>query len=232
MSTAGAARKEIRKYWFTVEGNNESWYLGWLEKRINKHPGSKYRVIFPCSVQQNPLKFSKTVNVLSVPEVTHWCDVESDEYVHVRRFQDVLQQMRKSTGLGGRKFRYLLGYSNFTFELWMVLHKLSLYETLGTRFDYLEPINTAYGENYTRLENYKSERNFKRILGSLTLDDVADAIGRAKEITAMNREENFRRESCCGYRYYTENPSLSIWESVEKILNDCRITGEPRGENL
>ena len=227
MSTATADRKEIRKYWFTVEGKNESWYLGWLEKKINRHPGSKYRVILPCSVQQNPLKFSKTLNVLSAPEVTHWCDVESEEYMHVRKFQDVLQQMRKSTGLGGRKFRYLLGYSNFTFELWMVLHKLSFYETLGNRFEYLEPINRAYGENYTKLENYKNERNFKRILGSLTLDDVTAAIGRAKEITAINREENFYQANYFGYRYYTENPSLSIWESVEKILNDCSITGEP-----
>lgn len=26
-----------------------------------------------------------------------------------------------------------------------------------------------------------------------------------------------------GYKYYRENPALSIWESIEKILKDCNL---------
>lgn len=216
-------RKEIRKYWFTVEGENENWYLKWLERKINETRNSKYQVIMVSTVQQNPLKYSKTINPLSTPEITHWCDYESNEYVHVKKFQDIIEQLKKSSGLGGRKFIYRLGYSNFTFELWIVLHKNSYYEVLNNRFEYLEPINNAYNENFTRLEHYKSERNFKRLLNSLTLDDVVSAIDRAKKIMADNKENQQNLRIYNGYKYYCKNPSLSIWESVEKILKECKI---------
>lgn len=26
-----------------------------------------------------------------------------------------------------------------------------------------------------------------------------------------------------GYKYYKENPSLAIWEAIEKILKDCEL---------
>lgn len=216
-------RKEIRKYWFTVEGENENWYLNWLERKINENINSKYHVFIISNVQQNPLKFSKTVNPLSVQEVTHWCDYESNEYFHVKKFQNIIDQLKKSSGLGGREFKYRLGYSNFSFELWIVLHKSSYYESLTNRFEYLEPINNAYNENFTKLEHYKTERNFKRILNSLTLDDVISAIDRAKEIMADNNENKRNLRIYNGYKYYINNPSLSVWESVEKILKECKI---------
>ncbi len=216
-------RKEMRKYWFTVEGENEKWYLNWLEKTINKNINSKYYVVIVSTVQQNPLKYSKTVNPLSTQEVTHWCDYESNEYVHVKKFQDIIIQLKKSTGLGGRRFKYRLGYSNFTFELWIVLHKNYYTESLTHRYEYLEPINTAYNEDFRRLDNYKSERNFKRVLNSLSLDDVISAINRSKEIMEDNKENKQDLRIYNGYKYYTNNPSLSIWESVEKILKECGI---------
>lgn len=215
-------RKETRKYWFTVEGQNEKWYLNWLEKTINKNENSNYNVILVSQVQQQPLKFSKTVNPRATPEVTHWCDYESNEPVHVKKFMDILEQLDQSTGLGGRRFKYRLGYSNFTFELWMILHKDDFCERLENRFEYLEPINRVYNEHYAKLNTYKCERNFKRILSSLTLEDVISAIERSKEIMSRNLKENTAQVHG-GYTFYIQNPSLTIWESVEKILKQCGL---------
>ncbi len=44
-------RKETRKYYFTVEGETEQWYLKWLEALINRTEAAAYRVSFDCPVQ-------------------------------------------------------------------------------------------------------------------------------------------------------------------------------------
>ena len=52
----------------------------------------------------------------------------------------------------------------------------------------------------------------------MTLKDVQQAIQRSKDIMQKNPEYGYLLQSYKGYKYYRENPSLSIWESVEKIL--------------
>ena len=37
-------RKETKKYYFSVEGETEKWYLDWLQKTINSITESKYNV--------------------------------------------------------------------------------------------------------------------------------------------------------------------------------------------
>ena len=87
--------------------------------------------------------------------------------------------------------------------------------------NYLEPINKAYKEDFQSLDDYKKENNFKKhILEKLTLNDVCSAIKRAKIITNTNKV-NYKEQQNKGYRYYKENPSLSICDHIQKILKDC-----------
>lgn len=216
-------KKETRKFWFTVEGETEKWYLDWLEMKINENPDSLYLVSIVSKVQQNPLKFAKTVNPLSTPEITHWCDYESNDDIHVRKFEGILDQLKKSTRIGGKNFKYYLGYSNFTFELWMVLHKQDCNGSLSYRSQYIQPINAAYEEHFENLAHYKHEDIFNRIMKSLSLENVVEAVNRAKNIMSNNKENNWVLYEYKGYKYYKNNPSLTIWESVEKILTVCKI---------
>lgn len=71
-------RKENRRYVFTVEGETEQWYFDWLEDQINACDDSKYTVSIVTKVQQSPKKYSKTVNPISTPKVTHICDYEKE----------------------------------------------------------------------------------------------------------------------------------------------------------
>lgn len=57
-------RKENKKYWFTVEGETEKWYLDWLQDKINEEE-SLYQVSIKSIVLQNPKKFAKNVNSIS-----------------------------------------------------------------------------------------------------------------------------------------------------------------------
>ena len=116
-----------------------------------------------------------------------------------------------------------LGYSNFTFELWVVLHKEDCFGALSHRSQYLVPINRAFGENFENLDQYKHENNFKRVLQKLCLQSVRDAVYRSRSITDRNHEHGYSLHQYKGYTYYRENPSLSLWESIEKILFDCGL---------
>ena len=80
-----------------------------------------------------------------------------------------------------------------------------------------------YFEWLENLDQYKHENNFKRILRNLCLQDVIDAVRRAQIITTRNQEHGYSLINYKGYSYYRENPSLSIWESISKILFDCGL---------
>lgn len=216
-------RKQNRKYVFTVEGETEQWYFEWLTSAINAHPDSLYNVSLVAKVQQSPKKYAKTINPIATPLVTHICDYESNEEIHTTKFKNILSELKEASSTIGRKFKYALGYSNFTFELWMILHRQACNGSLINRTQYLSHINRAYQENFENLDEYKHEANFKRCLSKLTLDDVCDAVGRAKKIMNAKVLNGELLEQYKGFTYYRENPALSIWEPIEKILRECGL---------
>jgi hypothetical protein len=217
-----ANRKITRKYYFSVEGETKQWYFRWLEKQINHEPGAGCRVSFNCK-KKDPLKYAKALTVTHQTEVTHIFDYESSDLVHTTRFATTLDRMKKAEKLG-KKISYKQGYSNFSFDLWIVLHKADCLKHFDHRGQYLEPINKAYGENFENLDQYKHEKNFERVLLKLSLQNVMDAVCRAQKIASINQENGYKIQSYKGFSYYRENPSLSIWKSVDSILSDCGLT--------
>lgn len=214
--------KEAKKYYFSVEGETEKWYLDWLQEKINNEPSAKYKVSIKSEIQKNPLKLSKTITMLSKTEITHLCDYESNDEVHTIQFKKTLDLLKETSKLG-KQIKYQLGYSNFTFELWMVLHKANCNASLSHRQQYIDPINRAYDEKFENLHQYKHEPNFKRVLGKIFLSEVKTAIERSKVIMQRNEENGLVLQQYKGCRYYRENPSISVWESVEKILKVCEL---------
>lgn len=105
----------------------------------------------------------------------------------------------------------------------MILHKRDCNATLAHRRQYLQWINNAFGESFAELSDYKEEANFKRVLKKISLDDVRAATIRAKNIMNRNKEVGLTLHEYKGYKFYKENPSLLVHESIEKILRDCRL---------
>ncbi|MFA0815161.1 MAG: RloB domain-containing protein [Anaerofustis sp.] len=215
--------KETNKYYFSVEGETELWYLEWLEKQINGLEDSKYKVSFNVKIQNSPLKRTKAFITTSDKIVIyHVCDVESQEECHVKKFQKVLTEMKDSHKIKSA-ITYKLAYSNYSFELWMVLHKNTCNGALSHRKSYLDCINSAFNVKYQFLHDYKKESNFKNILAKIQITDVYEAINRAKTIEENNQKNEKLLIEHKGYYYYAENPSLSINQVIEKILNDCSL---------
>jgi hypothetical protein len=222
MKECSGMRKETRKYYFTVEGEREKWYFEWLQKAINETSTAIYAVKFDCQIQKYPLKRAKGLTLLGKTEITHVTDRESEDAIHVKQFEDALSQMKEAERLG-KDIKYQLGYSNFSFEIWIILHKADCNGALAHRRQYLSPLNRAYEENFENLDQYKHETNFKRILSKITLEDVVQAIRRSKYISQSRKENGHVLRQYKGYQYYSENPSLSVWETIERILQECGI---------
>lgn len=215
-------RKENRKYYFSVEGDTEKWYLEKLQNLINEENMSVYKVKFDIKVTGDPIARVKNMNIIAQTEITHIFDYESDEECHRVRFKATIDRMR-SAQKNGKKIKYYLGYSNFTFELWMILHKMECNSSYNNRRQYITCINNAFGEKFADLREYKHRENFNKILNKVSLNDVVQAVNRAKRIMERNRENYPNPVKYQGYTYYRENPSLSIWESIEKILKECNL---------
>jgi len=77
----------------------------------------------------------------------------------IQQFIDTFD-LFKATSKLGKQIKYNLGYSNFTFDLWMVLHKSNCNTSIAPRRQYLTTINRAYDENFQSLDQYKHENNF------------------------------------------------------------------------
>lgn len=211
-------RKETKKYYFSVEGETEKWYLDWLQNTINSVYDSKYKVKLDSKVEKDPCSYAKRITILGETNLTHIFDKESEELNHKKQFNNTLDSMKKAEKIKNG-IRYKLGYSNFTFELWMILHKINCNGAKTDRSQYLKDINKAYGEKFRDLKEYKEENNFKRILEKLTISDVNKAVKRAKLIMDKNKENN-KLEKYKGYSFYNENPSLSVGEVIGNILKE------------
>lgn len=161
--------KAKRVYYFSVEGETEQWYLEWLQRQINQDPAAKYFVKIDSKVQKDPFSRAKGMSILSKTEITHLFDYESDEPEHAQGFMKTMDQM-KAVRNSGKSITYRMGYSNFSFELWIILHTGDCNGRLTHRKQYLAPLNRAYHENFDTLDQYKHENNFKRLLSKLSLN--------------------------------------------------------------
>jgi len=210
------------QYYLSIEGETEKWYFENLQKLINNSTDTKCRVKLIPKIQKSPLKYVKSIpNPFNV-EAFHICDYESNDAIHVKQFDNTLQELKKSKKIRGN-IKYELGYSNYSFELWMILHKVPCLSSLINRKHYLIGINEAYNEDFQFLSDYKSERNFKRVLSKIELSDVIDAIYNAKEIRNSHKIVGHTLVEKFGVKYYRDNPDLTIHECIEKILHSCGL---------
>ena len=217
-----AKRKSAKKYYFSVEGETEQWYLFWLRDLINNTEEAAFKVAIDCKIEKDPLKRAKGLTLTGKTEIYHISDYESDEEYHVKQFMDAMDRMKQAMQLG-KQITYKFGYSNYAFDLWIVLHKSDCYGSLGHRKQYLPYINRAFGEHFESMDEYKHEDNFKRCLAQLNLDDVRKAVERSEHIMDQNEQRGYVLQRYKGFTYYKENPSLAVWEAIKLILTDCKL---------
>ena len=215
-------RKQTLTYYFSVEGETEQWYLEWLEAQINANEHANYIVKFITKVQKDPVSFIKKLVVQKKTTIWHLSDIEGSSDEQIQTVHNTLGRLKDAKGLG-KSIIYKWGYSNLSFDLWMILHKQNCNAELTDVGKYLTHINRVFDEHFESMKEYKEEDNYKRCLGKLTFPEVLTALSRAKAIMQRNERDGYQLAQFKGYRYYIHNPSLDLWQPVETILSDCGL---------
>lgn len=159
--------------------------------------------------------------IIAKTEITHVFDYEGNNEKDRKVFINVLDKMCKAEKQG-KSIIYNLGYSNLTFELWILLHRVNCNNYISNKVHYLKYINQYFNKKFTDLEEYKSEDNFKKLLSDLSLDDVIQAILRAKNIEKLRAETDDKKQYG-KYTYYETNHRVSLWMQIEKVLKEVGI---------
>lgn len=215
-------RKQTLTYYFSVEGETEQWYLEWLETQINANEDSKYIVNIIAKVQKDPVSFVKKLVVQKKTTIWHLSDIEGSSDEQIQTVHNTLGRLKEAKGLG-KSIIYKWGYSNLSFDLWMILHKQNCNAELNGVDDYLSHINRAFKTQFESMKKYTEEANFKHCLGKLSFPEVLTALSRAKAIMQRNDRSGYHLAQFKGYCYYIHNPSLDLWQPIEAILSDCGL---------
>lgn len=214
-------RKTNKTYFFTVEGETEKLYLDWLQNEINSNSQSKYKVQINSVVEKKPLSFAKKKTRLTVPKINHLADIESKSEEHRKNINSLLNEFK--TIKNEKQIECNFGYSNYTFELWIILHKDCFKTPLTDRTKYLSHINRLYGTSFSTLGDYKRADNFKSCLKELDIENVKQAINNAKKLDKHNFEIGNNIISKYNYTYFENDPSTSVHLLIEAILKDCKL---------
>lgn len=212
--------KKTEKFYFSVEGETEKWYLEHVQSLINKSETSINNAKIHCKVCR-PSSYIKTLGSLYKPSVFHICDYEEDDEEHIKLFHSIIDEIKNVKKI--KSVDYKLNYSNFTFELWIICHKKALIAPKTDRTQYLQPINELFEESFTSLDEYKKEKNFKLFLTKhiKTIDDIVTATKNAKAIRENHLKNGDKVTEYAFYKYYRNNPDLDMFECIEKILKKC-----------
>ena len=190
-------KKESRQFNISVEGINcETMYFEHLAKLINSSDRNTYNLKIDPK-KMSPLEYAKRnahkpmetrKGNTRIPYI-HVQDIE-DYYddVQLSKFKEMIDKMRSAENQFG--ITYMLGYSNYTFELWMLLHVADMNYPVTNRKAYLGPINRSFCKKYTAVGEFKRKDEFQKILNDfVTLDSVKLAVSRAQMIVDRNSEE-------------------------------------------
>lgn len=112
-----------------------------------------------------------------------------------------------------------LGYTNYCFDLWLILHKEDHYDRVNSSDGYIEELRKVYGlENNA---NVKKRDQVKAILDKIDLEDIKAAVRRAEVITASNLEKESNKTPQ-SYEYY-DNPDTQMHEMLKDVFSKIGI---------
>lgn len=224
-------KKESRQFNISVEGINcEKMYFEHLAQLINSSGRNTYNLkVAPRKM--SPLEYAKRnahkpmekrKGNKRIPYI-HVQDIEDyySEY-HRTKFYRMIDEMRTAEDRFG--IIYKLGYSNYTFELWMLLHVADMTHAIQDRHSYLAPVNRWFYRTYTSIDEFKSHDEFQKILDEfVTLDSIRQAINRAGKIIQSNGDDKKIKETYKEITFFRDNPDISVHEVVQMILDVCEV---------
>lgn len=224
-------KKQSKQIFMSVEGVNcEKLYFEHLAALINSSGKNRYNLKVDPKPQITPLQFAKRNHYKPVDKhkrkripYFHVQDIEDyNNEDFKRKFHAMISEIKQAKELFD--IDYMLGYSNYTFELWMLLHATDMDYSVTNRGDYLGPINNVFTKHYKNLDEYKKESEFRKLLEDyVTIDSVKKAVQRAEKLMNHKKDLGISWIEYKGVIFYAENPALSVHKVVKLILEICEV---------
>lgn len=205
-------RRPINRYLGACEGLQEKLYFAYLKQLIRGIANRSHDVEFDIINTHggSPLVVAKRAYGAATGRNTRVAAFDYDG--KTADFAEALDYCRKN-GI-------VTGYSNYCFDLWLLLHKRMHLRTITSLADYEDIIRVAYGLRADA--NIKEQATIAILLASITLDDVRAAITHAKGI-CVNNSANRQLQRTPGAMEFYENPDLSIHVFVERVLREAGL---------
>ncbi len=215
-------------YFVSCEGDTEKWYLEWLQNKINGDTRTKEKVkfIFKNIMPSSFAKSNAGTFTKAMIAGTTFCriqDIEDYSKSHIESFYKLLKSNKTAKQLF-KQYNFVIGYSNYTFEVWIIAHKTQV-KTVIDRSQYYKQINYAYNMNFIDNDDYKHEKNFKSILKMLSLDDVIQkALPECVRFKRQNRINNSHLiRQTHGFSYILSDPDTTLDDFIKAVLINSGI---------
>lgn len=199
-----------KTYRCIVEGQQEYLYLQHLAKLVKKFP----EIVVKFNISEgNAYELTKT-----------YIDYDSaclfDYDFNKTEFESNLLTCAKLNHKNKKKSekqtsRVYHAYTNVCFDLWLVLHKKDHFASVSSNDAYVKDIIELY--NLPKDSDIKSKKIIETILSQITLEDVKNAISRAKQICNRKLPSDAIK---INFEKYFDNPDLSIHNFIEAVISD------------
>ncbi|MDR0645441.1 MAG: RloB family protein [Elusimicrobiota bacterium] len=216
-----------QQFHISVEGDTEALYFEHLQKLVNECEDMEYKLKLIIK-KINPISFIKNIVSTQMRSIRafHIFDYEGNTKEYIGNFENIVKKINEANELKKDGIEYYkIGYSNLSFELWILLHKINLTSPISTKDNYLFHINKNFAphQKVKHISDYKQKRYFERqILSKIKLSDVLMAIEFAKEIETKNYLDKKCKE-IADFKFYPDNPDLTVHKCVEEILISCVV---------
>lgn len=216
------------RFYISCEGETERWYFEWLQRQINKDKRTREKIDF-CFKNISPSSFAKSNKnafTNAMIEGTKFCrvqDIEDYSECQIKAFHNLLKSNKEAKNIL-KKVSFIIGYSNYTFEVWIIAHKTKV-KSVAHRDHYYRQINSAFGKKFENNCDYKSKSNFESILKLLTLDDVINnALPECQRFKSKNSTDDPQsKRSMYGFTYMLKEPDTTLDDFVKIILKCAEI---------
>lgn len=112
-----------------------------------------------------------------------------------------------------------LGYTNYCFDLWLILHKEDYFGSVNSQDGYAGKLRQIYG--LRRDANIKKKEQVELILKQIGIEDIKAAIVRADFIASNNLKKEAKKTSQ-KHEYY-DNPDTEIHNMLRTIFQKVGV---------
>lgn len=117
-----------------------------------------------------------------------------------------------------KEHQIVLGYTNYCFDLWLILHKENYTQTVKSQDGYVNELRKVYG--LKKGANIKKKEQVEKIVEQISMEDIRFAISNAEKMTSdVKRIQNKTPQ---GSDYY-DNPDTQLHIMLKGLFQKAGV---------